>query len=82
MPPDVEAALAPESIIATLREFQADVSEPLARQIADYVQLLLRWNQKISLTTITAPREILTRHFGESLFGARVAAIRTGRLLG
>lgn len=81
MPPAAEAALAPESIIATLRVFQGEVPESLARQFADYVKLLLRWNQKISLTTITAPLEILTRHFGESLFGAHVADIRTGRLL-
>lgn len=81
MPSDMEAALAPGNIAATLREFQVEVSEPLAQRIADYVRLLLRWNQKVSLTSITAPREILARHFGESLFGAQVAGIRAGRLL-
>lgn len=79
--PDVEAALAPNTIAATLREFQVEVSEPLAGRIADYVRLLLRWNQKVSLTTVTAPREILTRHFGESLFGAQMAGIRAGSLI-
>jgi 16S rRNA (guanine527-N7)-methyltransferase len=79
--PEVEAALAPAQIIATLRAYEADISQPLSAQIADYVRLLLRWNQKVSLTTVTAPREILTRHFGESFFGRRVAGIEAGRLL-
>jgi 16S rRNA (guanine527-N7)-methyltransferase len=81
MAANAEAALTPQNIAATLREFQVDIAGPLAGQIADYVRLLVRWNQKVSLTTITAPREILTRHFGESLFGAQVAGIRAGRLL-
>jgi 16S rRNA (guanine527-N7)-methyltransferase len=79
--PDVEAALAPAQVIATLRAFELDIPESLAVRIGDYVRLLLRWNQKVSLTTVTAPQEILTRHFGESLFGARVAGIEAGRLL-
>ena len=78
---DVEAALVPAQVIATLRDFQAGISESQAAHIADYVRLLLRWNEKVSLTTITTPQEILTRHFGESLFGARVAKIEAGRLL-
>ncbi len=79
--PDVEAALAPAQVIATLRAFEVDIPESLAARIGDYVRLLLRWNQKVSLTTVTAPQEILTRHFGESLFGARAAGIEAGRLL-
>ena len=81
MASDAEAALTPKNIIATLREFHMEASEPLAERIADYVRLLLRWNQKVSLTSVTAPQEVLTRHFGESLFGAQVAGIRAGRLL-
>lgn len=81
MAADAEAALTPRNIAATLREFHVEVPEPLAGRIVDYVRLLLRWNQKVSLTTVTGPREILTRHFGESLFGAQVAGIRAGRLL-
>jgi 16S rRNA (guanine527-N7)-methyltransferase len=38
--------------------------------ISMYIDILLRWNQKISLTAINDPREIVTRHFGESLFAA------------
>lgn len=43
-----------------------DVSPALCDQIRAYIALLLRWNQKISLTTVTKPHEILRFHFGES----------------
>ena len=36
-----------------------------------YLDLLLRWNAKLNLTAIRDPEEIVTRHFGESLFAAR-----------
>ena len=36
-----------------------------------YIDLLLRWNARINLTAIRDPEEIVTRHFGESLFAAR-----------
>lgn len=37
---------------------------------AAYLALLLKWNEKINLTAIRAPEEIVQRHFGESLFAA------------
>jgi 16S rRNA (guanine527-N7)-methyltransferase len=40
-------------------------------QISIYINLLLRWNSRINLTAIREPQEIVTRHFGESLFAAR-----------
>jgi 16S rRNA (guanine527-N7)-methyltransferase len=42
--------------------------------------LLLRWNRRISLTTITDPTEIVKFHFGESIFAASVIPINVGRL--
>ena len=38
--------------------------------ISIYIDLLLRWNARINLTAIRHPEEIVTRHFGESLFAA------------
>jgi len=45
------------------------------------MELLLRWNQKISLTSITDPKEILQRHFAESMLAARAIPIVRGRLV-
>jgi len=39
--------------------------------VQTYLELLLKWNSKINLTAIREPREIITRHFGESFFAAR-----------
>ena len=40
-------------------------------RISIYIDLLLRWNARINLTAIRDPEQIVTRHFGESLFAAR-----------
>lgn len=39
--------------------------------LADYLELLQRWNARIALTSIKGEGEIVMRHFGESLFAAR-----------
>jgi 16S rRNA (guanine527-N7)-methyltransferase len=45
-------------------------SEDLNR-ISMYIDILIRWNARINLTAIRNEEEIVTRHFGESLFAAR-----------
>ncbi len=49
----------------------AALSLAQVRLISMYVDLLLRWNDRVNLTAIRKPGEIITRHFGESLFAAR-----------
>ena len=39
--------------------------------ISTYIDILQRWNARINLTAIRDPEDIVTRHFGESLFAAR-----------
>ena len=56
-------------------------SAALAAQIRTYTELLLRWNQKISLTSITRPEEILQRQFGEPMFAAQAVPMVRGRLV-
>ena len=41
------------------------------QRISTYIDVLQRWNARINLTAIRAPEDIVTRHFGESLFAAR-----------
>ena len=48
-----------------------ELSEAQFSSISSYIDLLLKWNAKINLTGIRDPEEIVTRHFGESLFAAR-----------
>jgi 16S rRNA (guanine(527)-N(7))-methyltransferase RsmG len=42
------------------------------QRISMYINLLQRWNAKTNLTAIRNPEDIVTRHFGESLFAAQV----------
>ena len=48
------------------------------QQISTYIDLLLRWNARINLTAIRDSEQIVTRHFGESLFLARHLFPETG----
>ena len=47
--------------------------------ISTYIDLLIRWNARINLTAIRTEEEIVTRHFGESLFAARHLFPRVAR---
>jgi 16S rRNA (guanine(527)-N(7))-methyltransferase RsmG len=49
----------------------AFLAQPRLEQISTYIEVLLRWNSRVNLTAIRDPEEIVTRHFGESLFAAR-----------
>jgi 16S rRNA (guanine527-N7)-methyltransferase len=60
--------------------YSAPVTTRLCDQIRVYIEILLRWNRRISLTTVTDPLQILRFHFGESLFAIDQVPIRYGRL--
>ena len=48
------------------------ISPQLVAQLQTYLDLLLRWNARTNLTAVRDPGQIVTRHFGESLFAARL----------
>ena len=48
------------------------LSPAQARAISTYIDLLVRWNARINLTSVRQPEEIVTRHFGESFFATRL----------
>jgi 16S rRNA (guanine527-N7)-methyltransferase len=61
----------PARIAELLKPFQIVLDDLRLNQISIYVDLLIRWNSRINLTAIRDPEEIVTRHFGESLFAAK-----------
>jgi 16S rRNA (guanine527-N7)-methyltransferase len=69
-----------QEIAASMGLYGVSATNDLCDKIRAYIAILLKWNQKISLTTVTGPAEILRFHFGESLFAASAAPIRHGRL--
>ena len=47
------------------------LSDAELAKISAYLDLLLYWNARVNLTAVRDPEEIVTRHFGESLFAAK-----------
>src|SRR5437764_14128276 len=61
-------------------EFQLALSDIQVQQIQRYTRILWTWNDKINLTAIRDPLEILYRHFCESMFGASLLPVENCRL--
>ncbi|MGH9711917.1 MAG: 16S rRNA (guanine(527)-N(7))-methyltransferase RsmG [Candidatus Acidiferrales bacterium] len=76
----MKSQLTNDLVRRTLSKYQFSASDDQCEAIRVYIQLLLRWNQKVSLTTVVDPIEILRFHFGESLFAVSSVPIRNGRL--
>ena len=64
-----------ETDLGTLLEpfLQEGASTPagLYTKLTKYLQLLQKWNARTNLSAIRDPVEIVTRHFGESIFAAQ-----------
>jgi 16S rRNA (guanine527-N7)-methyltransferase len=72
--------LADPQVAALLGEYDFVAPTELSAKISAYIGLLLKWNQKIALTTITDPEDIVKFHFGESLFMASRYNLEKSRL--
>jgi 16S rRNA (guanine527-N7)-methyltransferase len=67
-------------IAELLEPYGVEASPKLCEQVQTYIALLLDWNRRMALTTVTDPVEIVRFHFGESMFAASAVPIRNGRL--
>lgn len=72
--------LSEETICRAMDEFSVSLSSEQVLLIQQYVKILLQWNDKLNLTAIRDPLEILYRHFCESMFGAVAIPVENGRL--
>jgi 16S rRNA (guanine527-N7)-methyltransferase len=73
-------ALSSSTIRRALGEFQLTANDTQVEQIQQYMRILVHWSEKINLTAIRAPLEILYRHFCESMFAASAVPVEKGRL--
>jgi len=48
-------------------QFEINLSEEQQGMFYEYMQLLLEWNEKMNLTAITEPKEVLIKHFIDSI---------------
>ncbi len=64
------ATLSQDRIAELIHPFYPAPSDLLVEQLSIYLELLLKWNKRMNLTAIRDPEQIVSRHFGESLFTA------------
>src|SRR5207245_11682203 len=62
-----------------LTEFSLPAYDDQVLQIQQYIKILLTWNEKINLTAIRDPLEILHRHFCECMYPAEAMSLEKGR---
>ncbi len=77
---DVEKPISEETVRKALGEFKIPVDSHQVFLIQQYIKTLLRWNEKLNLTAIRNPLEILYRHFCESMFAAGAIPVDKGRV--
>ena len=80
MTANLNLALSDAQLISLLSPFDVRPSSDRLLQIREYLRLLRKWNQTLNLTSIRDPAEMVSRHFGESMFAASKMPVEKGRL--
>ena len=80
MPTQSPGAPSEEAIRRALKDFQIELAAEQVAWIREYMRILLFWNDKVNLTAIRDPTEILYRHFCESMYAAFAVPLEKGRL--
>lgn len=76
-----QSSLTESQIAELLAPYLPGIPAGILAQILKYLDLLLKWNARTNLTAIRDPRQIVQRHFGESLFAGRHLGPETRTLL-
>ncbi|MFI5056733.1 MAG: 16S rRNA (guanine(527)-N(7))-methyltransferase RsmG [Candidatus Acidiferrales bacterium] len=74
------SSLSEQIIRNALSEFDVTVSDEQVVKIQQYMKILLAWNEKLNLTAIRDPLDILYRHFCESMYAGVSVPVEKGRL--
>lgn len=61
-------------------EYGFSLTDRMVEQFGTYADTLLEWNQKMNLTAITQPDDIVIKHFLDSLMLLKVCLSRKVRL--
>jgi 16S rRNA (guanine(527)-N(7))-methyltransferase RsmG len=80
MATEVSKPLSEELIQRALKEFGVPLDSMQVQLIQQYISILQHWNEKLNLTAIRNPLEILYRHFCESMFAGVAVPLHKGRL--
>jgi 16S rRNA (guanine527-N7)-methyltransferase len=79
MPP-TPPPISDDQILRAISPYGVSLEDDQVSMVRAYVHLLVKWNQTISLTAVTDLDEILSRHFGESMFAAKLRPVENCRL--
>lgn len=60
-----------ELIYKSAERFRLNISDDQAEKLEKYAEILLDWNQKMNLTAVTEPENIVLKHFIDSILGAK-----------
>ena len=71
---------AADDVTASLAKYGIVVNEPQLSHIQRYIACLVFWNQRVSLTSVSNPEEMIERHFAESLLATPLITSQEGRL--
>lgn len=52
-----------EELLYKMKKIDIELTEKQVKQFYNYMNLLIEWNNKINLTAITEPKEIILKHF-------------------
>jgi 16S rRNA (guanine527-N7)-methyltransferase len=80
MTTDVDKPLSEDTIRRALSEYRVVADRRQILLIQRYMKILRHWNEKLNLTAIRDPLEILYRHFCESMYAAVAVPGEFGRL--
>jgi len=56
-----------QKLIENSAKIDIELTSSQIKKFYDYMQLLLEWNEKINLTAIIEPEEVITKHFIDSI---------------
>jgi 16S rRNA (guanine527-N7)-methyltransferase len=79
--PLIEVETIGKLLHAVLSSLGLELNPRQQEQLATHFMLLLKWNEKINLTSIRTPEQIALRHFGESLFLAKLLSAPRGLMM-
>lgn len=74
------ALISQDAIRAILAAYLTPLPDGIESKVQKYIELIEKWGEKIPLTSVRDPVEMLRFHFGESIFALSLGEISRGRL--
>jgi len=56
-----------KNLLCDLNEINVQINKDKTQKLYNYMKIILEWNKVMNLTSITEPKDIITKHFADSL---------------